>query len=223
MSGQVELAVEVALAAVGGFLVLITAGSTGGYLVQPRSIKGMPVGKSETPGDGDGKGDGKGDEPKTPKPSEPKKPPGKPYSGAPGLKFGEKGGGGGGTGGGTGDGDGGGGGGADDIPLCMWNVVSQPLLASVVEELKPYATGHAAAPFAVVKLYFPDDPQLAVGSLGYYITAAVFETLQRQKYNPDMFANGNFFKPGCLLPEEATKNPAPLFKLYQAWKAGEDG
>lgn len=206
---EVELAISLVGAAVGSFLLLLTSGSAGGFVVQPRKVKGIPTG------------------PGVNLPAEPAKPPAdKPADKPPGDGGGNGGGGqgqggggqGGGGGGGQGDGQG------NDIPQCLWDMLPQATLAKYAEEAMPYATARTSVPYPIWNVQYNQLPSvmsdLPVGSFGYYVTSVVYMTLIDAKLSHNEFAQGDFFFPGCQLPAGAFAPVMPLGKLYLAWKAG---
>jgi len=222
-AAEAELAVTLVSGAVGAFLLLVTSGTAGGSLVQPRVIKGMPVGPAAQPGTPGQPGDKPGDKPGGDKPGEDKpKPKPKPKPGD--VKPGTQGGGGQGGGGGGGEG---GEQGTDSIPLCLWDMLDQKVLAATVTEAEPYAIARIALPWPALNTG-PFDMSglgspLKVGQSGYYVTAVILHTLLQSGVDPNLFAQGNILKPGCLIPAGATVDGQPLRKLYDAWQSGEGG
>lgn len=204
---NVDLAILLVSAAGGAALLLFTSGRAGGYLVQPRTIKGVPVGPSPTPN-----GPTPGPTPKptpTPKPKpEPNPPSPKPPNDWPVPNGSDN---------GTPQGP----------PPCKYDMLVLALLDQYAVELSPYATGRAKAPWPEVT-----DGKYAKGmselyaermdSPGYYITAAVLKTLLAQNADPSIFASGDFEYPGCILPDAAFADGTPLRNLVSAWQAGSD-
>jgi len=202
----VDIAIIFATSGAGASLLLLTSGMAGGWLVQPRELKGMPVGREPTPGPNEGGEPAPlpKDEPK-PGPDVPKDEP------KPGPKPKDE---------------------PDEqpppvIPFCKHEMLNNLVLDIVVQELEPYAIIGGSAPFLRVRMApWAIDSKMAVGTIDYYITAAVLETLLRQGSDPAVFASGDFFYPGCMLVPAMFAPGTPLRRLADLWHEGqkpEDG
>lgn len=221
---DIELGLTLASGAIGAFLLLLTSGTAGGFLVQPRVIKGVPTGPNPNPGNGNG-GNGNGD--------------GGGGNGGEGNGGGDGNGNGGGEGGGQGGGEGGGQGPnqGQEVPICLWDSpisgIVQEKLAEYASEAEPYATARVPLPWTDVNsgtfnLLNPavqegiDGPGsgIPVGSWGYYLTGVMVHTLLQTGRDPNQFAQGSIFFPGCAIPAGAFVGDTPLRRLYTAWEAG---
>jgi len=223
----VDIAIMLFSGSSGAALLLITSGVAGGWLDQPRQLKGVPVGKSPTPADSGNTGKPK-PKPK-PKPNQ--------GQGQQGQQDGSNSGDGGGSGGGSdsgGDGTGDSpsqqGEGGDGIPLCKYDQIVIALLREVTDELAPYAISRQPAPWVRLALkpfnlsseipQYADEKNTEAGAR-YYVTAAIIETVLRQGLDPKDFSNGgNIVNPGCLLGPKAFEPGSPLRELLNAYFSG---
>jgi hypothetical protein len=106
---------------------------------------------------------------------------------------------------------------AAEIPVCDMSLMSPAVLTQVIEEARPFATQRSKLPFASAQA-MPDN--IAVGEFSYYVTGCVLEALVRQGVDPDKFARGGYFSPGCIFPDTPIGELNPLAALFDAWALG---
>ena len=150
---------------------------------------------------------------------------------------GNGGGGGGGNGGEGGGGGGGNGGGVNKEPMCAWNLLSgedaQQALELAVDDISPHMILRQKLPpqLGGWTPYWESagiiNNAVPVGSLTYYITAALYVALQKTPYTVEQFAaeaggeKYSLLLPGCMMPAESAAPGTPIRRLMDLYASSE--